>query len=404
MPYARTVGSLERTGRDRDGHGAMGWGNMRKRDGVLTSVGGPGAPSDTFSDPDWRAQVRAEVRTHLVEFVSRQCHPELTDARVDVAADVLSGFVDGGKYVRPTFMYLGWLCGADGRRAAENEAALRASASLEFLHAFALMQDDVMDESAVRRGRPSAHVRFDRWYRDRGLPGCPARFGESAAVLLGDLCLVWAGKMLRESGISADALARMWPRYDGMCIELAVGQFADLVNGSNAYPTLDEVLDVLRRKSGNYTVRRPLEMGAEMAGCAPDVLDALGGYGAAIGEAFQLRDDLLGVVGSPSVTGKSVGTDLTAHKATSVVVAAHQMAGAGLRRQLRELMSMPTLTPADVGRWQSLISASGAVQWMEQLISERLTRALGCLETADIPSTTREALQDMAIVCTDRAA
>lgn len=348
---------------------------------------------------DWRTDVRAFVRAHLGDFVSSRCRTELVGANVDVAGEVLSGFVDGGKYVRSTFMYLGWLCGAP-----EDEAALRAAASLELLHAFALMQDDVMDESELRRGRPSAHVEFAHWHHGRRLTGSPRRFGESAAVLLGDLCLVWAGKMLRESGVDSDALARVWPRYDDMRIELAVGQFADLVNGSQSIPTLDEVLDVLRRKSGNYTVRRPLEIGGAMAGCAPEVLDALGGYGTAVGEAFQLRDDLLGISGLPTVTGKSAGTDLMAQKATSVIVAAHQLAGPRMRGQLTELMRTPTLRPADAERWRALIVESGAVGWIEQLIHERLTSALGLLSSADIPQNTREALEEMAIVCTERAA
>ncbi len=347
----------------------------------------------------WRGDIRAEVRAHLTQFVADQCLTDLAHANVDAAGPVLTGFVDGGKYVRSTFMYLGWLCGAP-----EDEAALRASASLELFHAFALMQDDVMDESALRRGRPSAHVSFGRWHRERGLTGSPDRFGESAAILLGDLCLVWAAKMFRESGIAAEALARAWPRYDDMRVEVAVGQFADLVNDAHAFPTLDEVLDVLRRKSGNYTVRRPLEIGAAMAGCAPEVLDGLGGYGAAIGEAFQLRDDLLGVFGSQTLTGKSVGTDLAAQKATSVVVAAHQLAEAGLRRELSELMSSPALEPAAVDHWRGLIVTSGAVQWIEQLIHERLTQALGFLDTVDIPEMPRAALEDMAVVCTERAA
>lgn len=210
--------------------------------------------------------------------------------------------------------------------------------------------------------------------------------------------------MLRESGIDAEARARVWPLYDDMRIELAIGQFADLVNDSHAFPTLEDVLDVLRRKSGNYTVRRPLEIGGAMAGCTPEILGALSGYGAAIGEAFQLRDDLLGVFGEQTVTGKSVGTDLTAQKATSVVVAAHQLADAGLRRQLSELMTTPTLGPADAERWRALITVSGAVQWIEQLIDERLTEALDCLDTADIPEVPRAAMEDMAIVCTERAA
>ena len=347
----------------------------------------------------WRDDVRARVRAHLTEFVATQCRTDLAGAKVDVAGDVLSDFVDGGKYVRSTFMYLGWLCGAQ-----EHEAALRASASLELFHAFALMQDDVMDESALRRGRPSAHVSFSRWHRQRGLTGSSDRFGESAAILLGDLCLVWSEKMLRESGVDADALARVWPRYDDMRTELAIGQFADLVNDCHSFPTLDAVLDVLRRKSGNYSVRRPVEIGAAMAGCRPQVLDALAGYGSAIGEAFQLRDDLLGVFGSQKVTGKSVGTDLTAQKATSVVVAAHQLADTALRRQLSDLMSTPELGPRDAERWRDMITVSGAVQWIEELIEERLNQALACLDIAGIPEITRAALEDMAVACTKREA
>ena len=305
----------------------------------------------------WRSNVRKAVLDAVDEFVTDRCAVDLRGAGVDVAADVLVGFVGGGKCLRSTFMFLGWLCGAE-----PSHAALRAAASLELLHAFALLQDDVMDGSPLRRGRPSAHVQFAAWHRDRGLSGCADRFGESAAVLLGDLCLVWAEQMLRESGVDPAALARAWPRYDAMRTELAVGQFADLVNDVGGLPTLDEVLEVARRKSGNYTVRRPLEIGAAMAGCGDQLLTRLGGYGEAVGEAFQLRDDLLGIFGSPAITGKPVGADLTEHKATSVVVAAHHMADPTLRRQLAELMSTPELDEADVGRWRTLIAATGAVQ------------------------------------------
>jgi geranylgeranyl diphosphate synthase, type I len=335
----------------------------------------------------------------LDAFVTDNCLPALGGARVDAAAKVLIDFVGSGKCVRSTFMYLGWRCGEP-----EDDTALRASASMELLHAFALMQDDVMDDSAMRRGRPSAHLSFGEWHRDRGMTGSSDRFGESAAVLLGDLCLVWAGQMLRQSGVGTEALARVWPRYDEMRVELAVGQFADLVNESQAFPTLEEVMDVLRRKSGSYTVQRPLEIGAAMAGCSPEVLSALGGYGAAIGEAFQLRDDLLGVFGSPGVTGKSASADLAAQKATSVVVAAHRLADSSLRQQLSELMTTPTLEPADVERWRNLIIGSGAAQWIEQMIDERFAEALRCLDVAAIPDMPRAALRDMAVICVARAA
>jgi geranylgeranyl diphosphate synthase type I len=339
------------------------------------------------------------VQAIVDDFVAVRCAPELQAAGIGIASEVLRDFVAGGKCVRSTFMYLGWLCGAG-----DDDAALRAAASLELLHAFALLQDDVMDGSELRRGRPAGHVTFARWHRHLALSGSPSRFGESAAVLLGDLCLVWAAQMLRESGVPASKLDRVWPRYDAMRTELAVGQFADLINDAGRRPSLDAVLDLSRRKSGNYTVRRPLEMGAAMAGCGDQILTMLGGYGDAIGEAFQMRDDVLGIFGSPEVTGKPSGSDLTEHKATSVVAAAYHLAVPALRRQLRELMSADDLNDSDVHRWRDLIVATGAVDWIEGLIDARLTRAMDLVGGSNIRPAVRNALADMAAACTERAA
>jgi geranylgeranyl diphosphate synthase type I len=347
----------------------------------------------------WRSGVRIAVLDAVADFVTDRCAVELRNAGVDIAGDVLVEFVSGGKCLRSTFVFLGWLCGAEA-----DHAALRAAASFELLHAFALLQDDVMDDSVLRRGRPSAHVRFARWHRDRGLSGSAERFGESAAVLLGDLCLVWAEQMLRDSGVGPAALDRAWPRYDTMRTELAVGQFADLVNDAGGLPTLAAVLEVARRKSGNYTVRRPLEIGAAMAGCGDRVMTLVGGYGEAVGEAFQLRDDLLGIFGSPSVTGKPAGGDLAEHKATSVVVAAHHLADATLRRQLTELMGMRFLDDAELGRWRTLIAETGAVQWIEELIADRLSRALEWIDASRVDESVRTALANMATACTQRVA
>jgi geranylgeranyl diphosphate synthase type I len=354
-------------------------------------VGGPVAV--------WRDRLRADVLAAVAEFVANRCATDLVPAGIDVAADVLQQFVGGGKCLRSTFAYLGWLCGA-----ADDQAALRAAASFELLHAFALLQDDVMDGSTLRRGRPTAHIAFAQWHRDRRLSGSAERFGESAAVLLGDLCLVWAERMLRESGIDSDALSRAWPHYDAMRTELAVGQFADLVNHSSAFPTLAHVLDVSRRKSGNYTVRRPLEIGAMLSGCGSRTLTLLGHYGAAVGEAFQLRDDVLGVFGVSTITGKPAGGDLAEQKATSVVIAAHHLADASTRHQLCELMSAEALDDNDVRRWRSLIAASGALDWIEQQIDSRITRALDWIDTRQIDVVVRAALADMAAACAERAA
>jgi geranylgeranyl diphosphate synthase type I len=331
------------------------------------------------------------------EFVAGQT-AELGVAGLGVAGDILTEFVSGGKCLRSTFMYLGWLCGAP-----PSGAALSAAASLELLHAFALLQDDVMDDSDERRGLPAAHVQLAHWHGQRGLPGSARRFGESAAILLGDLCLIWAERMLRESGVEPRRLQRAWPRYDVMRTELAVGQFADLAGDIRRLPSLEAVLDVARRKSGNYTVRRPLEIGATLAGCDDQLVTQLGRYGTAVGEAFQLRDDVLGVFGSPATTGKPNGSDLLERKATSVAVSAFELADAPTRRELTALVHTEDLDEAALDRWRMLIVATGALERIEDMIAQRLASARKHLADMAVDDSVREALSDLAIACGERA-
>lgn len=347
----------------------------------------------------WRQGMRQAVLDEVAQFVAKRCVEDLGLSGVDVAGDVLMEFVQDGKCLRSTFMYLGWLCGAP-----PDAAALSATASLELLQAFALLQDDVMDGSLSRRGRPAAHIQFADWHSRRGLSGSSRRFGESAATLLGDLCLVWAEQMLRDSGVALGPLQRAWPRYDAMRTELAVGQFADLATDLRDLPSMESVLRVARMKSGNYTVRRPLEIGAAMAGCGDGVLASLGEYGAALGEAFQLRDDILGIFGSPTATGKPNGGDLSERKATSVVVAAYQLADAATRRQFSDLMNRERLDESTVDHWRNLIVATGAVPFVEELIDDRVTTARKALEGAPFDDLVLAALVDMTNVCTRRAA
>jgi geranylgeranyl diphosphate synthase type I len=355
----------------------------------------------SWSDPTqfdvWRIGLRRKLLTHVTEFVSERCAAELDESGVEVAGDILLTFVTGGKCLRSTFMYLGWLAGA-----ADSDEALFAAAGLELLHAFALLQDDVMDASSFRRGRPAAHIQFSQWHRKRQLSGPADRFGESAAILLGDLCLIWAEQMLRESGVESRRLQQAWPRYDAMRTELALGQFADLASDVRDLPSMAAVLETARRKSGNYTVRRPLEIGAAMSGCSDRTISGLGRYGEAVGEAFQLRDDVLGVFGAETVTGKPDGQDLIERKASSVIIAAHQLADRSSRRQLTDLMNSGDLDDSAIERWRNLIVKTGAVQWIDDKIDDRVSSALEALDKLWIDDQVRAALTNMAVVCTER--
>lgn len=358
-----------------------------------------GHRSPAVDFPAWQSQFRQAVLATVGEFVAARTASQLDEAASAAAGEMLLTFVSSGKCLRSTFMYLGWLCGA-----APSHPALSAAASLELLHAFALLQDDVMDRSSQRRGNPAVHVQLAEWYRRRGLSGPAGRFGESAAILLGDVCLIWAEQMLRESGLEARRLQQLWPRYDAMRIELAVGQFADLANDIRDQPSLRTVLDIARRKSGNYTVRRPLEMGAAMADCDDRTLTQLGLYGADVGEAFQLRDDLLGVFGPPATTGKPNGGDLLDRKAISVVVATYEMADQSARRELAELVRADHLDDAALDRFRAVIIATGAAQRIEGMIRRRVERARNVLDHVVIDYATRSALANLAEACVERTA
>jgi geranylgeranyl diphosphate synthase type I len=359
---------------------------------VIPDAGGAAAPAA------WLDAVRRRCEADVHRFVTDRVHEHFTGRPAETPAiAALPEFVTGGKFLRPLFAYVGWRCGAP-----EDGAAVRAAASLELLHCFALVQDDVMDGSAHRRGRPAVHVRFSRWHEDAGLGGSAARFGESAAILAGDLFLVWAEQMLRDSGLGADVLARGWPVHDTLRSELAVGQLGDLLNDARTLPSWADVLDVVRRKSGNYTVRRPLEFGAALAGCDDDVIGVLGTYGELLGEAFQFRDDLLGVFGDPEVTGKPAGDDLRERKASSVVVLAAELAGDRQRADLDALLALDVVDDAAVARWRTLITATGARDQLEKLIDDRVRRALETIDLAGLPERPATALTALAARCTER--
>lgn len=233
------------------------------------------------SVPSLPSAFRARVEAALeAELVRRRAELEALDPRATALVDELRRLLAaGGKRLRPTFCHLGYRAagGEDG------EGIVRAAAALELLHTFALVHDDVMDEATERRGAATTHVRF------AALLGSSAR-GRSAAILVGDLAAVLAESLLRRSGFPAPALEAAFQRFDAMRLAMAAGQYLDVAGAGSDLPGVEHVA---RLKTAAYTAEGPLAIGAALAGAPPELEDALRAYGRAVGEAFQLRDDLL---------------------------------------------------------------------------------------------------------------
>ncbi len=281
---------------------------------------------------------------------------------LEAFADSALGFVVGGKRLRPQFCFAGWLiAGGDP----DDADFVTAAASLEWLQASALVHDDLMDGSDTRRGRPSIHRDYESRHRDDGRSGDAIGFGLSASVLLGDLMLSWCGEMMTHAILDSASMApnlRAARHFLDLCTtEVVAGQFLDVVGQTRTSLTVDEAMKVVRYKSAKYTVERPLHIGAALAGADAELITALTKVALPLGEAFQLRDDVLGVFGDPSETGKPAGDDLREGKRTVLVARTAELTDDPGRATLLERLG----TADGVDTVRELIVASGALAAVE---------------------------------------
>ena len=358
------------------------------------------SPFGRVASPLDRAGLRSRVDKALAGFLAEQ-RSRLTgiDPALGDLAEAIEAFVlRGGKRLRPAFAYWGYR-GAGGP---DGDAIVAAVSSLELVQASALMHDDLIDRSDTRRGEPSVHRRFEVKHTVRGWRGSPTAFGDSAAVLLGDLAMVWSDELLHTSGIESGGLARARPVFDEMRTELTVGQYLDVLAQATGDTSVEQAGKIARYKAAKYTVERPLLLGAALAGAPDRVAAAYSAYGLPLGEAFQMRDDVLGVFGDPAQTGKPAGDDLREGKRTFLVaVSLTGLDGAG-RAALEKGLGDPGLDDDGVRRLRGLIQESGALARTEERIAVLTDAALGALEHADIDAETRAVLHDLAEAATRR--
>jgi geranylgeranyl diphosphate synthase type I len=326
----------------------------------------------------------------------------LRDRSAEAGADdamLVEGVADlvmrGGKRLRAALCLLGW-SGAGGDVGNE---IVRAACSLELLHGCALIHDDVMDGSATRRGGEAVHRIFSERHVRAGWRGPAERFGNAVAIAAGDLCMVWADRLLRESGLAAEAVERARPVYDEMRAETIRGQFLDLITQARGSFGLDEALETARAKTAACTTRGPLLFGGALAGAGVGLLDRFAAYGQALGTAFQLRDDMIGAFGDPDASGKPSGDDLRDGKSTALLAEAHLRSDAEDKARLEKLVDKGT--DAAVEQLRELIESSGARAAVERRIAALGETALAAL--AEMPLTdegVREPLRTLVVMVT----
>jgi geranylgeranyl diphosphate synthase, type I len=381
--------------------------NEAVADALRMTPAQPGAPDDPVrgAPAAFADDLIKGVDSTLAAFLSAEVDSltKIDAAMGGFAAAARDCVLAGGKRVRSTFAYWGWRGVVGGHEPLA--PVLPALAALELLHTFALVHDDVMDASETRRGLPTAHRAAAARHRAAGHTGDPERYGEAVAVLIGDLCVVWADRLMAQATVPPARLLEVRRCYDQMRVETIAGQFLDVLGEHDpANWSVDRALRVARYKTARYTVQRPLLFGAGLAGAEPDSpgIAVYTRYGLAVGEAFQLRDDLLGVYGDPALTGKPAGDDLRTGKPTTLLMLARQLATPAQRRLLDRAGSVTAAH--EVTRLAELVRDTGAVCRVERMISDRVTAALTALESTSIDETSRTALAGLATAATARRA
>ena len=315
--------------------------------------------------------------------------------------EAAAGAVRGGKRFRAMFCHWGIRAVRAPVDESEETSVLRAAAALEMLHASALVHDDLMDASDTRRGRPSVHRSFSARHLAEGWRGDPEQYGAAAAVLLGDLLLSWSDELLRHCGLPDEVVFAALRFFDTTRSEVIAGQFLDVSVQARGDADVEQSMRVLRYKSAKYSVERPLHIGAALAGASPSTVEALSAYGLPLGEAFQLRDDLLGVFGDPDVTGKPAGDDLSEGKRTVLVALALQGSSDDDARRLDAALGRP-LDGREVAELQRLIERSGAHAEVESRIEKLTAESLAAVESAAIAEDARSVLRELAAAATQR--
>lgn len=361
-------------------------------------------------------EAAAPSAIELASAVTEQLRSYLRDRRAGAAhigADydgLIAGLEEfvlgGGKRLRPAFAFWGWRAVAVDPDDATRSEVLRLFSALELLHACALVHDDVIDASATRRGMPTAHMKFAALHRERGWRGSAEQFGTSAAILLGDLALVWADDIVAGVDLAADARRRVQRVWADIRTEVLGGQYLDIAAEASGAESIASAMTVNTYKTASYTVTRPLQLGAAAGANRPDVQAAFGEIGNDLGVAFQLRDDALGVFGDPAVTGKPSGDDLRSGKRTVLLAEAVELAEKSDPAAAKLLGSLigTELTDAQVGEVRQVIEAVGALAAVEDRIGMLTRRALAALQAAPISLQAKVGLSELAGLAANRSA
>ncbi|OGI16630.1 MAG: hypothetical protein A2Z52_02000, partial [Candidatus Moranbacteria bacterium RBG_19FT_COMBO_42_6] len=283
--------------------------------------------------------------------------------------------MSGGKRARAIFMYYGYLA-AGGR---EFEKIIKTSASIELIHAFLLIHDDIIDQDAKRHGVTTIHEHYkaigSKFLKNKD----PKHFGNSMAIIIGDMVGALGNQIIFESKFKPKRVIQALHRLQGIVSFTVVGQTEDIYIENKGKATEKEIMKMYENKTAKYTIEGPLHLGAILAGADEKFLKALSEYSIPVGIAFQIQDDILGVFGDEKKLGKSVGSDIRQGKQTILVAKAFEKADSEQRKILSGALGKKDLTMKDLENFRKVIINTGSLDYAKKLSAKMVEKGKSAL-------------------------
>jgi geranylgeranyl diphosphate synthase type I len=275
----------------------------------------------------------------------------------------------GGKRVRGALLYWAYF-GLGGK---EKKKILKVAVAVELVHLFLLMHDDIIDRGDLRHGEETLHKMIEKKYQKKLSAEQAQHFGESMAIIVGDLLYAISNRIILEAGFSPQETTRALAQLQKIVANTIIGQAQDIAIGYSKNATEKEVLAMYGNKTARYTFEGPLHVGAMLAGCDDKkTFASLSAYAMPLGIAFQIQDDILGVFGDEKKMGKSVASDIEEGKQSLLVVKARQLASVVQKKELNAILGKKKLTKKEIGTFQDILKETGALAYAEKLTMRHL--------------------------------
>ncbi len=323
---------------------------------------------------EYRAKVEEELRVFFKNKRRMLNHWTSVEALNAIEEYTLRG----GKRLRAILMILGYkMYGGN-----DEKAIIQASSSLELIQSYLLIHDDIMDESELRRGKKTVHKIYEGIHLSQGFGGNPRRFGESMALILGDLANVYAVEILSSSKFPDDLKIMAINKLNEVIEYTGYGQIIDIYSSMLEDFGEEDLLLLHKYKTARYTVEAPLVLGAILAGKSEEA--KIRDFAIPIGIAFQLQDDILGLFGDEKQIGKPVTSDLAEGKKTLLILKALEKGNEEDREIILSALGNPAVTYEQLKDVREIVRKTGSLDYSINLARKLVNQGKGALSKLNV--------------------